>query len=214
MDWDGLGWTFCEMELQIGYTVYDSWKTSGEKTSKIHEIMSYCCWFRNPARKTTWHLYNVVNNGIFIISTGDGRISEPSTVSFHGWVVFMQPSLSQLGALKIRCIFRELCSIWQHGSGRATYFLGNWETPPKICVYLYIYIYYSSLVFVFEHLITCVCLIENHLAQIGQSFPSSKLPKKAPIRSQRQDSVMVDGRMDDIVSREAGGVERVVPHSI
>ena len=35
---------------------------------------------QKSGEKTTWHVWNPVNNRIFSISTGDRRISEPSTV--------------------------------------------------------------------------------------------------------------------------------------
>ena len=39
-------------------------------------------------RLTTWHVWNPVNNGIFTISTGARRISEPSTVVFFLFTLF------------------------------------------------------------------------------------------------------------------------------
>ena len=45
-----------------------------------HQSKCIRCWWKE-SQTTTQHVRNPVNNGIFAISTGDRRISEPSTVS-------------------------------------------------------------------------------------------------------------------------------------
>ena len=83
-------------------------------------FFNYCWWFRNPIPNHLGCIPNPVNNGIFIISTGDRRISEPSTV----WQPFLGPSLSlQLYAF-LQCI-----------SEGAAYESKQWamvETPPAL----------------------------------------------------------------------------------
>ena len=59
-----------------GKLVQSWWKIYIERSRK------HCyCWWKKSC--TTWDVWNLVENWIFSISTGDRRISEPSTV-FHG----------------------------------------------------------------------------------------------------------------------------------
>ena len=67
-------------------------KLKYEKNAKQNVVKTYC-WWKKPC--PTWHVWNPVNNGIFIISTGDRRISEPSNSICWGFGLQMMKSWAQ-----------------------------------------------------------------------------------------------------------------------
>ena len=80
---------------KIHTVVHGNYLISASHVCNISTLSTYCWWFRNPAI-TTWDVYQTRRKEwdiciYFAISTGDRRISEPSTVSQHTccWIVHL-----------------------------------------------------------------------------------------------------------------------------